>query len=310
MLAKMKFALTTVLGLLLLVAATVGSAGAHAPIVIGSGLDLTRTTIPVAIGGRRYACVLDTGTSTMLLSRGAAASAGLRGDTPVEEISPDGRRYTDLRTQIDNLVVGGYALHPMAALISSKLPGEIVLCGYDFFAQVPTLIDRDRQSVTLFPASTDLAAMHCVPIDITPRVPLVSVRIDGTMVSDVVLDSGLVGGGALWDQIADRLAAPPAAGANGPPAGAPFAGAPFAGAPAGPFVQNGLRCGLQAQLAYFDGQPPAPIALCASAGRPDGYNGIVETNLPAVHRFAIDYPQRRMCFSLGDARLGPTARFR
>src|SRR5579864_2222165 len=50
---------------------------AHPPVTLASGLDMSRATIPVDLNGHRYACVLDTGTSAMLVSQSVAQSIGL-----------------------------------------------------------------------------------------------------------------------------------------------------------------------------------------------------------------------------------------
>ncbi len=41
------------------------------------------------------------------------------------------------------------------------------------------------------------------------------------------------------------------------------------------------------------------MPICTEPQRPDGYNGIIETNLPSVHAMAVDYPHRRICFDVG-----------
>lgn len=257
----------------------------RAPIAMSSGLDLTRATIAVAINGRRYACVLDTGTSTMLVSQAVAQAAALPLEAPVEEIAPDGLRYADRHAHIERFEAGGYAMRDLPALVSSKLSGDTVLCGYDFFARIPTLIDRDTRVVTLFPPTATLDRMRCLPIDLTAHVPVASLHINGAWLDGVVLDSGMVGGGAIWAGAAGRFA-PPLTVAPG------YQSDPRA-------ARNGLVCGLNATIGLFDGAAGDTIALCTSSRRPDGYNGILETNLPTVHQIAIDYPRRRLCFSTG-----------
>jgi hypothetical protein len=242
--------------------------GATAPVVIGSGLDGTRATIPVQVDGRTERCVIDTGASVMLLSADAARDTGLQFGAPLEEIAPDGRRYADYQTTITDFTAGSYTAHGMPARISSNLPSNVILCGYDFLSRVPTLIDRDHNQVTLFPATAAVDRMHCEPVDLTPRVPLGSIDVNGTKIGNVVLDSGATGGGVLWS----------GAGSNLTPA------------------QYGMSCGQNAGIAFYDGGPVAQLQLCTSPQRPDGYNGLVETNLPTVHQIAIDYPNRRMCF--------------
>ncbi|MBV8373083.1 MAG: retropepsin-like domain-containing protein, partial [Candidatus Eremiobacteraeota bacterium] len=197
----------------------------HAPIMLASGLDMSRATIPVDVDGHRYACVLDTGTSAMLVSRAVAQSAGLVSEAPVDEISPDGFRYADRHTHLAQFDVAGYAMRDVPALISSKLSGDVVLCGYDFFAEVPTLIDRDRQQVTLFPPAGTMDRMRCMPVDLRPRVPVGRLQVNGAWIEKVVLDSGMVGGGAIWN------------GALGQPSPAP-----------GPM---GMACGYHAAIGFF-----------------------------------------------------------
>ncbi len=248
------------------------AASAHAPVILASGLDRSRATIPVDVNGRRYACVLDTGTSAILVSQSLAQSVGLNAEAPVDEIAPDGLRYADTNTHLARLDVAGFAIRDLPALISSKLRGNTMLCGYDFFAQIPTLIDRDRQEVTLFPTVATLDRMRCLAVDLAARVPIARLLVDGAWVNDVVLDSGMVGGGAIWNGAVSML----------PPA------------PSG----TGLACGYSVTIGLFDGLPLSQIPLCTSSQRPDGHNGIVETNLPYVHALAVDYPNRRLCFSV------------
>ena len=242
--------------------------GATAPVVIGSGLDATRATIPVQVNGHVERCVVDTGASVMLLSQNTARDAGLQFGVPLEEVAPDGRRYADYQTTINDFAAGSYTAHDMPARISSNLPGNVMLCGYDFLSRVPTLIDRDNNQVTLFPATGTVDRMHCEPIDLTPRVPVGSIDVNGTKIGNVVLDSGMTGGGVLWS----------GAGSNLAPA------------------QYGMSCGQNAVVAYYDGGPVAQLKLCTSPQRPDGYNGVLPTTLSSVHQMAIDYPNRRMCF--------------
>jgi hypothetical protein len=244
----------------------------HAPVTMASGLDMSRATIPVDVDGHRYACVLDTGTSAMLVSQSVAQSVGLKPEVPIDEIAPDGLRYADWHTHLAQFAVAGYWMHDLPALISSKLAGNTVLCGYDFFAQIPTLIDRDRQLVTLFPTIATLDRMHCMPVDLRPRVPVARVQVNGAWIDNIVLDSGMVGGAAIWNGALRQM----------PPA------------PAAP----GFACGFNATIGFLGGSAASSIPMCTSMQPPDGYNGIVETNLPAVHALAIDYPNRRMCFTL------------
>jgi gag-polyprotein putative aspartyl protease len=242
--------------------------GATAPVVIGSGLDGTRATIPVQVDGHAERCVVDTGASVMLLSESAARDAGLPFGLPLQEIAPDGRRYADYQTTIGTFTAGGFTANNLPARISSNLPNNVMLCGYDFLSRVPTLIDRDNNQVTLFPASETIDRMHCSPIDLTPRVPLGSINVNGTKIGNVVLDSGMTGGGVLWGGAGSNLIA----------------------------AQYGMNCNQNAGIAFYDGGPVAQLQLCTSVQRPDGYNGVVETNLSNVHQIAIDYPNRRLCF--------------
>ncbi len=60
---------------------------------------------------------------------------------------------------------------------------------------------RSRSS----PTSSRLARMHCLSVDLSPHVPLATVEINDTWVSHIVLDSGMAGGGALWDAVRPQL---------------------------------------------------------------------------------------------------------
>lgn len=242
--------------------------GATAPVVIGSGLDSTRATIPVQIDGRVERCVLDTGASVMLVSEDTARDTGLQFGAPLEEVAPDGRRYADYQTTITDFTAGSYTVHGLPARISSNLPSNVMLCGYDFLSRVPILIDRDSNQVTLFPSTDTVNRMHCEPIDLTPRVPVGSIDVNGTKIANVVLDSGMTGGGVLWAGAGSNLMPP----------------------------QYGMACGQNAGIALYDGGPVAQLQLCTSTQRPDGYNGVLPTTLATVHQIAIDYPNRRICF--------------
>jgi hypothetical protein len=259
-------------------------ASASASVTLGSGLNATRTTIPVTIEGQRASCVLDTGSSAILVSPALASAARLAGHAGTFEVAPDGRTYVDRQTQIAQLGVAGYSLHNVSALISSNLTGYTALCGYDFFTHFPTLIDRSRRLVTLFPSSSKLTRMHCLPIDLTPHVPLATIEINGSWLSHIVLDSGMAGGGALWNGVRSQLRRPLVASAG-------YETMPSA-------MRDGFACGATASIRYAAGAPASSMPICTESQRPDGYNGIVETNLSTVHAVAVDYPRRRMCFDV------------
>ncbi len=260
-------------------------ASASASVTLPSGTNSSRTTIPVTINGQRVSCVLDTGTSALLVSTSVAQGARLPVRAGTFEVAPDGHTYVDRQTQIARFGVARYSLHDVPALISSNLTGDTALCGYDFFTRFPTLIDRDRQLVTLFPASSRLARMHCIAVDLTPRVPLATVQINGTWLTHVVLDSGMAGGGALWDGVRSQLRQPLVADAN------------YVTMPAA--IRQGFACGSVASVRYAAGSQESSMPICTEPQRPDGYNGIIETNLPTVHAMAVDYPHRRVCFDVG-----------
>jgi hypothetical protein len=259
-------------------------AAAAAPVTLTSGSNGTRATIPVSIDGQRASCVLDTGTSAILVSPSVAQAARLGASAGTFELAPDGRTYVDRQTEIPHLAVAGYSLNNVPALISSNLTGSTALCGYDFFARFPTLIDRDHRAVTLFPAPSRLAHLHCLQVNLTPHVPLATVEINDTWVSHIVLDSGMSGGGALWDGVRSQLRHPLVADAN------------YETMPAG--IRDGFACGALASVRYAAGAPLSSMPICTEPQRPDGYNGIIETNLPSVHTMAVDYPHQRICFGV------------
>jgi hypothetical protein len=259
-------------------------AEAAAPVVLAGGSNATRTTIPVTIDGVRASCVLDTGTSAVIVSPWLAQTARLSAQAGTFELAPDGRTYVDRQTEIARFGVGGYSLHELPALISPNISGDQALCGYDFFAHFPTLIDRDRRQVTLFPAASRLAHLHCLPVDLAPHVPLATVEINDTWVSHIVLDSGMAGGGALWDGVRNQLRQPLVANAD------------YETMPAG--VREGFACGAIASVRYAAGAPTSSMPICTEPSRPDGYNGIIETNLPTIHAMAVDYAHRRICFNV------------
>ena len=244
-----------------------------------------RTTIPVTIDGQHAECILDTGSSAVLVSPALAHTAGLQARSATFEVAPDGRSYMDRRTTIGRLGVAGYNLHDVPALISSNLSGNNALCGYDFLAHFPLLLDRDRQIVTLFPASSKVSRMHCIPIDVTARIALATVEINETRMSHIVLDSGMAGGGVMWEGARTQLRRPLIASAD-------YQTTPEA-------ARAGFACGAIASVRYAPGSPVTAMPICTEPQRPDGYDGMLETNLSSVHAMAIDYPHRRMCFDVG-----------
>jgi hypothetical protein len=260
-------------------------ASASASVTLASGFNETRTTIPVAIDGQRASCVLDTGSSAILVSPLLAQAAHLSGRAGTFEVAPDGRTYVDRQTQIASLSVADYALRNVPALISSNLTGYSALCGYDFFAHFPTLIDREHRQVTLYPSQSKLARFRCLQVNLSPHVPLATVEINGSWLNHIVLDSGMAGGGALWDGVRSQLRQPLVASAN------------YDTMPAA--MRDGFACGAVASVRYAAGAPESSMPICTETRRPDGYNGIIETNLPTVHAMAVDYPHRRMCFDVG-----------
>jgi hypothetical protein len=262
-------------------------AAAEGPVTIASRLNQTRPSIPVSINGARFACVLDTGTSAIIVAPWVAQATRLPLRATTYELSPDGHTYSDRHTVIARFAVGGYVERNVSALVSSNLTGADALCGYDFFARFPTLIDRDRQSVTLFPTASALHRLHCLLVDLSPRVPLATVQINGTWVDHIVLDSGMVGGGALWDGVRDRLREPLIASSD------------YETDPAA--IREGLACGTTANVRFVNNAPGSSMPICTEPERPDGYNGILETYLPTIHAMAVDYPHRRMCFDSNGA---------
>jgi hypothetical protein len=261
-------------------------ARAAASVTLPSGFNETRSTIPVTVEGVRATCVLDTGSSVMLVSPALARAAGLPNQGGTFEIAPDGHTYADRQTTIARFGVAGYVMRNIPALVSANLSGSEALCGYDFFTRFPVLIDRYHRSVTLFPPSSKLAQMHCLPIELTPHVPLATVEINGTWLNDIVLDSGMAGGGALWDGVRSHLRQPLIANAN-------YVTNQNA-------VRNGLACGAAAWIRYASGAPETSMPICTEPRRPDGYNGIIETNLATVHAMAVDYPHKRICVDVAD----------
>jgi hypothetical protein len=257
---------------------------ASGPATIASATLATRTTIPVTVNGVRTSCILDTGTSAVLVSSAVAHAARLPVRAGTFEVAPDGHTYVDRETEIAHFAVAGHSLQNVHALISSNLSGQSSLCGYDFFAHYPTLIDRDRAQVTLFPPASRLARMRCIPVDVAPRVPLATIEINGTWLNHVVLDSGMAGGGALWDGVRPHLKQPLVANAN------------YETMPAA--AREGFSCGAIASVRYAPGAAITSMPICTEPQRPDGYNGIIETNLPSIHAMAVDYPHRRICFDV------------
>jgi hypothetical protein len=277
------------------IAAATHRAAASAAVVIASGTNATRTTIPVSVDGLHATCVLDTGTSAIIVSPALAQAARLASRAGTFELAPDGRTYVDRQTSIARFGVSSYSLHDVAALISPNLYGTNALCGYDFFSHFPTLIERDRRQVTLFPAPARLTHMRCTPVDLSPRVPLATVEINDTWLAHVVLDSGMAGGGALWDGVRSQLRQPLVADAE------------YDTTPAA--VREGFACGATAAVRYAGGTPASAMPICTEPQRPDGYNGIIETNLATVRAMAVDYPHHRICFDVHGETGGAWARF-
>ena len=150
------------------------------------------------------------------------------------------------------------------------------------------MIDRDHRQVTLFPAASRLKKMHCTTVDLASHVPLANIEINDSWVSHIVLDSGMAGGGALWEGVRPQLHRPLVANAN------------YETMPAA--IQQGFACGATASIRYAAGSPQSSMPICTEPHQPDGDNGIIETNLDSVHAMAVDYPHRRICFDVsGDS---------
>jgi hypothetical protein len=241
----------------------------------------------VTFNGWRTSCILDTGSSAIIVSPLLARDVGLAGERGTFEVAPDGRTYADRESTVSRFAVAGHTLRNLHALISSHLTGYSALCGYDFFMRFPTLIDREHSAVTLFPAASKIARMHCLPVNLAPRVPLARVEINGTWLSQIVLDSGMAGGGALWDGVRSRLHSPLASNSG-------------YGMNRGGF-SNYLSCEGSALIRLAAATAASSIPICTEPERPDGYNGIIETNLPSVHAMAVDYPHRRICFDVASS---------
>jgi gag-polyprotein putative aspartyl protease len=274
----------SVVGSLAAFSAQTQRAAVAASVNLASGSYATRTTIPVTINGQRATCILDTGTSAIVVSQSLAQAARLSPQAGTFEVAPDGRTYMDRQTEIQRFAVAGHALNDVPALISSNLTEPEALCGYDFFAHFPTLIDRDRRLVTLFPSSSQYAHMHCAQVEVSSHVPLATIEINGTWFSHIVLDSGMGGGGMLWEGVRGQLQRPLVANAN-------FQTMPGA-------IAKGFACGAIASVRYAPGSPLSSMPVCTEPQRPDGENGILETNLDSVHAMAVDYPHRRICFDV------------
>lgn len=279
--------------LVLLCCSTTISARSAAPVTLSAGWLQTRTTIPVSIAGQRVSCVLDTGTSAVLVSPYIARAARLIGRAGTFELAPDGSTHVDRETIIPLLNVADRSVRNVHALISSNLYGTQALCGYDFFMRFPTLIDRVHSSVTLFPSPRKTAHMHCLLVDLRAKVPLATIQINDTWLGGIVLDSGMAGGGALWSGVLDRLHQPP------------FGSDGYAGPPA---MRGDFRCGSSVFVRFAAGTASSDMPLCSAEARPDGYNGIVETNLPNVHQMFVNYSQHRICFDL-PAAIDPWSRY-
>ena len=279
--------------LFLLCGTTAIATGAAAPVTLSAGWLQTRTTIPVAINGQRVSCVLDTGTSSVLVSPYTARAARLTGRAGTFELAPDGRTYVDRETTIARLSVGDISVRDVHALISSNLYGTQALCGYDFFVRFPTLIDRMHSRVTLFPSPHRTARMRCLVVDLRPHVPLATIEINDTWMSGIVLDSGMAGGGALWNGMLDRLQPPP------------FASDGY-GVPA--TMRGNFHCGSSVFVRFAANTASSDMPLCTADSHPDGYNGIIETNLPNVHEMFVDYAGHRICFDLPNA-IDPWSRY-
>jgi hypothetical protein len=95
----------------------------------------------------------------------------------------------------------------------------------------------------------------------------------------------MAGGGALWDGMRDQLHRPLVVDAN------------YQTMPAA--VRQGFACGAVASVRYTPGSALNSMPICTEPQHPDGYNGIIETNLPTVHAMAVDYAHRRICFDAG-----------
>ena len=260
-------------------------ASATASVTIASGSNATRSTIPVTMAtGTRTACSTP-GRRRLSFLRGRGRRRGSTLELERSRLRPmvTPTSIVKRRSELSaSAVVAPRRSRP--DFVEPERPDA--LCGYDFFTHFPTLIDRDRRLVTLFPSASRVAHLHCVQVDLTPHVPLATIRNQRHVGESrrARLRHG------RWRRALGRgaLQAPPAA-------------------RRGCQLRDDAGCDAR-RICMWRGRVGAirtRIAVesaCRSAPNPNVLTATTASSrriLRTLHAMAVDYPHHHVCFDVG-----------
>ncbi|HET9097148.1 MAG TPA: retropepsin-like aspartic protease, partial [Candidatus Baltobacteraceae bacterium] len=172
---------------------------AAAPLVI-SALDLNERQVWVhaSVNGHEGTFLLDTNAPSIILFDPYASDAGLENLGPSDFSpyvgNPQFEGYARARTlQVGQAVLNNVVVEKIDAP-SSKLAGVL---GYDAFAHAAVHVDLVKQTLQIEDprtyASAQPAGSYTFPIDLTDRVPAITMTLPGGAIAYPVLDSDLSG---------------------------------------------------------------------------------------------------------------------
>lgn len=173
--------------------------------------DEDRIVIPVAIAGRTFYFLLDSGASAITIDPSIAKKLGLALVNESHEIA--GKRFEMHDTIIPAMDVGGLQMHNVAASAVSLGMGSnpsdpVGLLGFDFLAGLAVRIDYEHKRVLAMdartyvpPAGKDVSALD---VRLGSQVPMISAKLGGALAERLIVDTGSDGSLLLFNYFARR----------------------------------------------------------------------------------------------------------
>ena len=170
-----------------------------------------RILIPVAIAGRRFYFLLDSGASAITIDPRVAKQLGL----PLANASHDiaGDRFERHETIVPAMEVSGLRMHDVAVSVvalqmGSKPSDPAGLLGFDFLAGLALRIDYEHRRVIAMdvrsyvpPAGKDVSALE---IRLGSQVPMIKAKLGGALAERLIVDTGSGGSLLLFGYFARR----------------------------------------------------------------------------------------------------------
>ena len=228
-------------------------AAAAASVTIGSGWNSTRTTIPVTIVRARELRARHRNVGDYRFAVAGRLGRGFTAGPEPSRLRPTDAPTSTVRPRSRTLASAGDSLHDVPALISSNLTGygralrlRLLRAFSDAHRSRPPPSHALPQ-----PLRVSRAYTACRLIS-RPAFRSPPFKINDTWLSHIVLDSGMAGGGALWDGVRGELHRPLVANAD-------YETMPSA-------VRDGFACGALASIRYA---PSSAESACRSAPSPN-----------------------------------------